>query len=63
MLVTAIAAVSFSGLTYAQDESVEEVIVTGIRASLEKSADVKRNAAGVVDAINAEDMGKFPDTN
>jgi TonB-dependent receptor len=63
MLTTAIAAFSFSGLAYAQDEGVEEVIVTGIRASLEKSADVKRNAAGVVDAINAEDMGKFPDTN
>jgi TonB-dependent receptor len=25
--------------------------------------DIKRDSAGVVDAISAEDMGKFPDTN
>lgn len=52
----------FSGYAVAQD-SVEEVVVTGIRASLERAMDTKRNSAGVVDAINAEDMGKFPDTN
>jgi len=43
--------------------ALEEVVVTGIRASLEASMDLKRNAAGVVDAITAEDMGDFPDTN
>ncbi|MCR6653482.1 MAG: TonB-dependent receptor [Cellvibrionaceae bacterium] len=42
---------------------VEEVIVTGIRASAQASMDVKRDATGVVDAITSEDMGKFPDTN
>ncbi|MGD8175157.1 TonB-dependent receptor [Marinimicrobium sp. ARAG 43.8] len=41
----------------------EEVVVTGIRGSLERSMDIKRDASGVVDAISAEDMGKFPDTN
>src|SRR6478736_5081510 len=40
-----------------------EIIVTGIRASLDRSIDLKRNAAGVVDGISAEDIGKFPDTN
>ncbi|WP_185231779.1 TonB-dependent receptor [Teredinibacter franksiae] len=44
-------------------EPVEEVYVTGIRASLEASMDVKRQSAGVVDAISSEDIGKFPDTN
>ena len=39
------------------------VIVEGIRASLSASQDIKRNAQGVIDAITAEDMGKFPDTN
>ena len=49
---------------YAEDPvALEEVVVTGIRASLEASMDLKRNAAGVVDAITAEDMGDFPDTN
>ncbi|MBT4929329.1 MAG: TonB-dependent receptor [Cellvibrionales bacterium] len=49
---------------FAEDGAIEEVIVEGgIRASLLKSIDRKRNATGVVDAITAEDMGKFPDTN
>ncbi|UUY00372.1 TonB-dependent receptor [Sphingomonas sp. J315] len=41
----------------------EEVVITGIRASLETSMNIKRDAQGVVDAISAEDIGKFPDTN
>jgi TonB-dependent receptor len=51
---------------FAQDQSSEEldeVIVTGIRGSLKASMNLKREATGVVDAINAEDIGKFPDTN
>ena len=47
----------------AQNTTVDEVIVTGIRASLERSIEIKRTNSGVVDAISAEDMGKFPDTN
>ena len=50
---------------FAQDDEyvIEEVIVSGIRASLKKSADRKRFADGIIDAINSEDIGKFPDTN
>ncbi|MBR0553599.1 TonB-dependent receptor [Stakelama marina] len=40
-----------------------EIVVTGIRASLRESMNLKRNAQGVIDAISAEDIGKFPDTN
>jgi TonB-dependent receptor len=49
----------------AQDapESDTAIIVTGVRASLDRSIDLKRNSAGVVDGISAEDIGKFPDTN
>ena len=43
--------------------SVDEIVITGIRASLERSIEIKRNNSGVVDAISAEDIGKFPDTN
>ncbi|NEM13134.1 MAG: TonB-dependent receptor plug domain-containing protein, partial [Xanthomonas perforans] len=39
------------------------MVVTGIRASLDRAISIKRNSAGVVDAISAEDIGKFPDTN
>src|SRR5581483_6302512 len=42
---------------------LEEVVVTGIRASLESALDTKREATGFVDAINAEDVGKLPDQN
>lgn len=42
---------------------LEEIVVTGIRKSLQESADIKRNARGIVDGIVAEDMGKFPDSN
>ncbi|HKX88845.1 MAG TPA: TonB-dependent receptor [Sphingopyxis sp.] len=45
------------------EASGDEIVVTGIRASLAASADIKREAQGVVDAISAEDIGKFPDTN
>jgi len=41
----------------------EAIVVTGIRASLRASMDIKRDSIGVVDAISAEDIGKFPDTN
>jgi len=42
---------------------VQTVVVTGLRASLESSMNLKRNAQGFVDGIVAEDIGKFPDTN
>src|SRR6187402_3449607 len=51
---------------FAQEQSadqLEEVVVTGLRGSLKASMEIKRDATGVVDAISAEDIGKFPDTN
>jgi TonB-dependent receptor len=42
---------------------MEEVVVKGIRGSLQRSMDIKRDSMGVVDAISAEEMGKFPDAN
>jgi TonB-dependent receptor len=45
----------------AGDDTV--VVVTGFRASLQKSLSVKRKSDIMLDAINAEDIGKFPDSN
>ncbi|MEJ1961424.1 MAG: TonB-dependent receptor [Gammaproteobacteria bacterium] len=42
---------------------LEEVVVTGIRASIESSTEAKKEATGFTDSIFAEDIGKFPDTN
>jgi TonB-dependent receptor len=55
-----------AGQTASQDPQSapgDEIVITGIRASLGRAIDIKRNSAGVVDAISAEDIGKFPDTN
>lgn len=49
--------------TQAQDQNVEEIVVTGIRGSLTKALDIKRDEIQIVDAIVAEDIGKFPDNN
>ena len=50
-------------LQAAADTVVEEVEVTGIRSSIKSSLDIKKNSVNVVDAIVAEDIGKFPDQN
>ena len=51
--------------TASQDaaKTLDTVQVTGIRSSLDQSMNIRRDSAGVVDAISAEDIGKFPDTN
>ena len=46
-----------------QAATIDEIVVVGIRRSLVTSMDVKRESFGVVDAITAEDIGKFPDQN
>ncbi len=43
--------------------TLDTVQVSGIRSSLDQAMNIKRDSAGVVDAISAEDIGKFPDTN
>lgn len=46
-----------------ESEELEEVIVSGIRASMRDSLGIKRESIQVVDAISAEDVGDFPDKN
>jgi len=70
----AIAAALTAGPTFAQgaddaeqaagtSDVLEEITVTGIRGSFGRSLDAKRGASQIVDAISAEEVGKFPDTN
>ena len=42
---------------------LEEVVITGIRGSLQRASDIKRRSDSLVDAIAAEDIGQFPDQN
>lgn len=59
------AAAAPAAATAQQDvKNLDSVVVTGsYRASLEQALDIKRSEKGVVDAIVAEDIGKFPDLN
>jgi iron complex outermembrane receptor protein len=61
--IAMIAALGSSYVAVAQEDQLEEVVVTGIRSSLTQALDVKRNNTQIVDAIVAEDIGKFPDNN
>jgi iron complex outermembrane recepter protein len=45
------------------NDGLEEVVVTGLRRSLENSMTIKRDSLGIVDAISPEDIGKLPDAN
>jgi TonB-dependent receptor len=40
-----------------------DIVVTGIRSSLQGALNAKRNSPVVLDAISSEDIGKFPDKN
>ncbi|WP_343813919.1 TonB-dependent receptor [Colwellia asteriadis] len=44
-------------------DSLEKIQIRGIRGSLVKSIETKRYNNAIVDAITAEDIGKFPDKN
>jgi iron complex outermembrane recepter protein len=52
----------------AADEAAAEddgnaIVVSGIRASLDSSAKLKRNSATIVESVTAEDIGKLPDVS
>jgi iron complex outermembrane receptor protein len=47
----------------ADNSGLEEIVVTGIRQSVQVSLDAKRAAVDLVDIISAEDIGKLPDKN
>jgi TonB-dependent receptor len=44
-------------------QSVETIVVTGVRASLQSAQDIKMKSSAIVDTIVAEDIGKLPDNN
>ena len=63
-VLTAGTAIAQDAGTGSEDESVlEEVVVLGVRGSLISAAEKKRAADDIRDIINAEDIGKLPDTN
>src|ERR1043166_1049276 len=61
--LVAMTAAPASAQQTAANNEVESVTVTGLISSLQKNLDIKRDATGLVDAISAEDVGKFPDVD
>ena len=67
VLALGAAAVLAPSMALAQDQDgeeaaeVEDVIVTGVRASLRSAQEIQRNADTVVNSITATDIGAFPD--
>src|SRR5690349_19189784 len=53
----------YAGGSVAADSQLEEVVVTGYRASLINALDAKRASSEMVDVINADDIASFPDAN
>jgi iron complex outermembrane receptor protein len=47
----------------AADTPLEEIVVTGIRQSVEESLKIQRASTDIIDVITAEDIGKMPDKN
>lgn len=63
-----IATLAIAGVAQAQSPqgsggAIEEIQVTGFRASLNTALNQKRESTAAVDSIVAEDIGKFPDSN
>jgi outer membrane receptor protein involved in Fe transport len=44
-------------------EPLEEIVVSGIRASIESAIATKQESMSIVEVISAEDIGKLPDTS
>ena len=59
--LTAVAGAVLLISTQAQAQDTQSVTVTGIRSAIESAISVKKNAENIVEALNAEDIGKLPD--
>lgn len=49
--------------TAAANQIGQDIVVTGIRGSLDKSVEIKRESAVVLDSVNATELGRFPDSD
>ncbi|MBI1685999.1 TonB-dependent receptor [Caulobacter hibisci] len=63
LLVAAGAAQAQDAAAQSTETTVEEITVTGIRASIENSIALKKASTSIVETVSAEDIGKLPDTS
>ena len=57
---TAVSAQEAEQVEESDDEDVEIIVITGTRASVQSSIDIKRNSTQIVDGFSAEDIGGIP---
>jgi TonB-dependent receptor len=57
------AAVAQDAAAAAAAETGDEIVVTGIRRSLQSAQNIRRNSDQIIDSVVAEDIGKLPDLN
>lgn len=50
-------------LAQSADETTDVIVVTGQRSAITNALDEKENADGIIDALSADDVGRFPDPN
>lgn len=62
-LLSAGASLAQDSASVAEDATVEEVVVVGVRASVARAVKLKRDATTVQDSISALELGMFPDDN
>ena len=60
---TAAQAQTTAGPQEASANQLQEIVVTGIRGSLQRGLEIKKQSLGVVDAMSAEQIGQFPDSD
>jgi iron complex outermembrane recepter protein len=56
-------ALSFAATANTDTTGLDEIVVTGIRKSVEASLDAKRDSTELTEVVTAEDIGKMPDKN
>ena len=52
---------AYAQKTNSTSEPLEEVVVTGLRQSLESAQAIKKNSDQIVDSVTAQDIGALPD--
>ncbi len=62
-VATACALMMFATSVVQAQTSLENVVVTGIRRSIESSVSVKRASDSIVEVVSAEELGKLPDVS
>jgi iron complex outermembrane recepter protein len=62
-VIVAPLASAFAQQKAAESPDMQEVVITGMRHSIEQALEIKRESGSVIEVVSAEDIGKLPDHN